>query len=209
MSRKNEDRSKKLLYPLAFNGGLIMNRQQRLKLFEYQTRAFIEGTVEHINNQWIFFDEETDEASILDDFLHQEIEVFRFNRWKKGILFEDGKVTFGSETFHLKNHDVVRIRKHLMYSLERLLEEINDDSFYQFISHLNSLGFSIFDCIYCYNHLTFLKDAERKSGVNFIIFDNQEEICNVQHHFCYYKKQTDRFEFTLNAGKRTVIEKFV
>lgn len=186
-----------------------MNRQQRIKLFEFQTRAFIEGTVEYMNNQWIFFDDETDEASTLEEYVHQEIEVFRFNRWKKGILFEEGKVNLDTESLHLKNRDKVRIRKHLMYSLERLLEEINDDSFYQFISHLNSLKFSVFDCIYCYNHLAFLKDAERKSGVNFIIFDNQEDICSIQHHFCYYKKQTDRFEFTLNTGKRTVIEKFV
>lgn len=62
-----------------------MNRQQRTKLIEYQSRAFTEGTVEYINDQWVFFDHETDEASILDEFLHQEIEVFRFKRWKKAF----------------------------------------------------------------------------------------------------------------------------
>ncbi|MDZ5470287.1 DUF2777 domain-containing protein [Bacillus sp. 31A1R] len=184
-----------------------MNRQQRTKLFEFQTRAFTEGTVECINDQWVFFDDETEEASLIDEYLHQEVEVFRFNRWKKGILFDGGKITFGDEMVFLKNHDHVRIRKHLIYSLERLLEEISDDSFYQFITHLNSLKFSIYDCIYCYNHLTFLNDGDRKNGVNFLIFDNQDEICSVQHHFCYYEKRNDRFEFTLNSGKRMVIEK--
>ncbi|MFE8700323.1 DUF2777 domain-containing protein [Cytobacillus sp. FJAT-54145] len=184
-----------------------MNRQQRLKLFEFQTRAFTEGSVECINNQWVFFDDETEEASLLDEFLHQEIEVFHYNRWKKGILFEDGKIGFADEVIFLKNQDSVRIRKHLIYSLERMLEEISDDAFYQFITHLNSLKFSIYDCIYCYNHLNLLRESERKQGVNFMIFDNQEDICSVQHHFCYYENVSDRFEFTLNDGKRTIIEK--
>lgn len=184
-----------------------MNRQQRFKLIEYQTRAFMEGTIEYINDQWVFFDNETEEASILDDFLHQEIEVFYYKRWKKGILFEDGKIKFTNEEIYLKDNDLIRIRKNILFSLERLLEELNDDAFYQFITSLNSMQFSLYDCIYCYNHLTFLNETKRKSGVNFIIFDNQESLCNVQHHFCYYEKTSDRFEFTLNTGKRMVIEK--
>ncbi len=188
---------------------LNMNRQQRMKLYDFQLRAFNEGTVEQINDQWIFFDEETEEAAMLDDFLHQEIEIFRLNRWKKGILIESGKIRSGSETIMLRDHDSIRIRKHLIYSLERLLEGINDDAFFQFVTTLNSLDFSIYDCIYCYNHLSFLTDDTRKDGVNFIVFDNQEQICNVQHHFCYYEKVNDRFEFTLNTGKRLVIEKII
>ncbi|MFS8631187.1 MAG: DUF2777 domain-containing protein, partial [Bacillales bacterium] len=56
-------------------------------------------------------------------------------------------------------------------------------------------------------HLNFLEGAKRKEGVNFLIFDNQEMICNVQHHFGYYERERDRFEFTINNGKRTIIEK--
>lgn len=184
-----------------------MNRQQRLKLIEFQNRAFLEGTIEYINDQWIFFEKETDEASLLEEFLHQEIEVYRYSRWKRGVLFEGGKISSMDEVLILKDHDVIRIRKNLIYSLERLLEEISDDAFYQFITHLNSLRFSIYDCIYCYNHLTFLSNEERKEGVNFIIFDNLDDICSIQHHFRYYEKRHDRFEFTLNNGKRTIIEK--
>lgn len=188
---------------------LKMDRQQRMKLYDFQLRAYNEGSVEQINDQWIFFDEETEEAAMLDDFLHQEIEIFRLNRWRKGILMESGKVRCGNETIMLRDHDSVRIRKHLIYSLERLLEGINDDAFFQFVTTLNSLDFSIYDCIYCYNHLSFLSDENRKDGVNFIVFDNQEQICNVQHHFCYFEKVNDRFEFTLNTGKRLVIEKII
>lgn len=188
---------------------LNMNRQQRMKLYDFQLRAYNEGTVEQINDQWIFFDEETEEASMMDDYLQQEIEIFRLNRWRKGILMESGKIRCGNELIMLRDHDQVRIRKHLIYSLERLLEGINDDAFIQFVTTLNSLDFSIYDCIYCYNHLSFLSDDNRKDGVNFIVFDNQEQICNVQHHFCYFEKVNDRFEFTLNTGKRLVIEKII
>jgi hypothetical protein len=192
-----------------WHGGKMMNRQQRRKLYDNQQRAFNEGTVEQINDQWIFFDEESEEATMLDDSLHQEIEIFRMNRWKKGILFESGKIRIGSEAIMLRDHDLVRTRKHLVYSLERLLDGINDDAFFQFVTTLNSLGFSIYDCIYCYNHLSFLTDTQRKDGVNFIVFDNQEQICNVQHHFFYFEKINDRFEFTLNTGKRLIIEKMI
>jgi phosphoribosyl-AMP cyclohydrolase len=186
-----------------------MNRQQRMKLYDIQEKAYTEGTVEQINEQWIFFDEETEEAAMLDDYLHQEIEIFRMNRWKKGKLYESGKVRIGYEATMLCDHDLVRIRKHLIYSLERLLDGIIDDAFFQFVTTLNSLNFSIYDCIYCYNHLSFLTDEHRKDGVNFMVFDNQEQICNVQHHFCYFEKINDRFEFTLNTGKRLIIEKII
>lgn len=184
-----------------------MNRQQRTKLIESQQRAYTTGTIEHINNQWVFFDVETEEASLLDDYLHQEIELFRNQKWIKGTLFEEGKVGLADEVFYLKNHDEVRIRKHLVYSLERLLEELQPEVVIQFITTLNSLHFSIYDCIYCYNHMTFLHKAEQKNGVNFLIFDNQELICTVQHHFSYEEKVSDRFEFTLNSGKRMIVEK--
>ncbi|MED3562115.1 DUF2777 domain-containing protein [Bacillus xiapuensis] len=186
-----------------------MNRQQRNKLMSNQQRAFNEGTVEQINDQWIFFDEETEEANMLEDFLQQEVEIFRTNRWRRGVLFDSGKIQFGKEVIMLRDHDQLRIKKHLVYSLERLLEGINDDAFFQFVTTLNSLGFSIYDCIYCYNHLSFLSDEKRKDGVNFIVFDNQEQICNVQHHFFYFEKVNDRFEFTLNTGKRLIIEKMI
>lgn len=186
-----------------------MNSQQRLKLYNTQLRAYTEGTVEQINDQWIFFDQETEEASLMEDFLQQEVEIFRLNRWKRGKLVEVGKIAVGRETLLLKDHDLVRVRKHLIYSLERLLDGINDDAFFQFVTTLNSLDFSIYDCLYCYNHLSFLTDDNRKDGVNFMVFDNQTAICNVQHHFCYYEKVSDRFEFTLNTGKRLIIEKMI
>jgi hypothetical protein len=189
------------------HGGKQMSQKQRSRLMEFQNRAYTEGSVEYINNQWIFFDNETEEASLLEDYLHQEIEMLHLNRWRRGILFEDGKVCLPSENLFLNDNDQIRIRKHLLYSLETVLAEMNDDAFFQFVTTLNSMQFSIYDCIYCYNHLSFLDREQGKNGVNFMIFDNEDYICNVQHHFCYHEKTNDRFEFTLNSGKRVVIEK--
>jgi hypothetical protein len=186
-----------------------MDRQQRLKLYNTQERAYIEGTVEQINEQWIFFDAETEEASLMDEFLQQEVEIFRVNRWRRGKMIETGKVSFGKEILLLRDNDLIRVRKHIIYSLERLLDGMNDDAFFQFVTTLNSMDFSIYDCLYCYNHLSFLADDTRKDGVNFMVFDNQLQICNVQHHFCYYEKISDRFEFTLNTGKRLIVEKMI
>ena len=184
-----------------------MNRQQRMKLIDAQLRAYTIGTIENINDQWVFFDGETEEASLLDEYLHQEIEFLRNEKWVKGILFEEGKIGLADEVILLQDQDEVRIRKHLVYSLERLLEELHHEVVLQFIKTLNSLKFSIYDCIYCYNHMTFLHKTEQKNGVNFLIFDNQELICTVQHHFSYHEKVNDRFEFTLNNGKRMIVEK--
>lgn len=184
-----------------------MSQQQRDKLFNRQARAFSEGTVEFINHQWIFFDNETDEASSFEDYLQHDIEVYRGNRWRKGSIEENGAVRHNNQLIHLQDGEQIRIRKQLIYSFERLLDELNDDSFFQFVTTLNSLEFSVYDCIYSYNQLTFLRESVTQSGVNFFVFDNGLLLCSVQHHFCYSKNEHDRFEFTLNTGKRIVIEK--
>ncbi|MGM9924002.1 MAG: DUF2777 domain-containing protein [Bacillus sp. (in: firmicutes)] len=184
-----------------------MNHQQRNELLNRQSRAFTSGIVEYINDQWVFFNDENDEAFPLEDYLESEMEIYRNNRWKKGFLSDLGVVTLKREKLLLLNQEKVRMKKHLQYSFDRLLEELNDDSFFQFIMTLNSLSFSIYDCIYGYNQLTFLRDRNNCSGVNFFTFDNGQYICTVQHHFVYSTKEHDRFEFTLNTGKRIVIEK--
>jgi hypothetical protein len=184
-----------------------MRQQQRAKLMKQQTRAFTEGTIENINFQWIFFDDETDEASSIDDYMQNEVEVYRAGRWREGIILEDGAIQLRSEITFLKKNESIRIRKKLLYSFEKLLEDLTDDSFFQFVPTLNSLGFSTYDCIYSYNQLTFLDQARNRSGVNFFTFDNSSQICAVQHHFSYGENKNDRFEFTINTGKRIIIEK--
>ena len=182
-------------------------KQKRAQLLKHQSRAFTPGIVEYINDQWIFFSEEADEAYALEDFIDQEIEIYRNGRWKKGVLTDNGTVHIKSDSVFLLHQETVRFKKQLPYSFDKLINELNDDAFFQFIMTLNSLSFSIYDCIYGYNQLTFLRDKKNCSGVNFFTFDNGQAICAVQHHFVYSSKEHDRFEFTQNTGKRIVIEK--
>jgi hypothetical protein len=184
-----------------------MRQQQRTKLMKQQTRAYTEGTVENINFQWIFFDDETDEASSIDDYMQNEVEVYRTGRWRQGVILEEGAIQLNHEITFLKKNESIRIRKQLLYSFDNLLKDLTDDSFFQFVTTLNSLGFSTYDCIYSYNQLAFLDQTSNRSGVNFFTFDNSTQICAVQHHFSYGVNKNDRFEFTINTGKRIIIEK--
>ncbi|WP_335870056.1 DUF2777 family protein [Bacillus sp. 2205SS5-2] len=184
-----------------------MENQERTLLLENQTRAYLTGSIEYMNNQWVFFDDESDEATMLDFFTSHIIEVHYHSQWRRGTLQPNGELKIQQESFPLREYDSVRIRKNLTLSLEMLLEELSDDAFLQFITTLNSLRFSIYDCIFCHNHLSFLEERKIRQGVNFITFDNGDEICGVQHHFSYYQKQQDRFEYTKSTGKRIIIEK--
>ena len=184
-----------------------MNQHQRSELMNHQTRAFSSGSVEYINDQWVFFCEENDEAYPMEDYVGREIDIFRHQGWRRGRLEENGIVRLKKDTVFLLHQENVRIKKETLYSFERLLEDLNDDAFFQFMMTLNSLSFSMYDCIYGYNQLTFIRDRRNCSGVNFFTFDNGVCVCSVQHHFVYSSKQHDRFEFTQNTGKRIVIEK--
>lgn len=184
-----------------------MSQQQRAGIFERQLRAYTEGTVESINGQWIFFDSETDEASSLEEYVHQEVQLKRGRTWQTGVLDESCALVFQNGTLHLRDGETIKIRKQIIYSFENLLGELEDDSFFQFTNTLNSLDFSIYDCLYCYNQLDFLKGADIKTGANFLVFDNESHVCSVQHHFFHSQTRHERFEFTLNTGKRIMIEK--
>ncbi|MEK5392419.1 DUF2777 family protein [Margalitia sp. FSL K6-0131] len=184
-----------------------MDQQQRNHLIKNQNRAFITGSIENINDQWVFFDEETDEAFMLEQYSLQEVEIFHRHQWLRGILEEDGKITLPTSTLFLQDKMKIRIRKQITFALEILLNELTDDVLFYFIYNLNLLDFSIYDCIYGHNQLSYLDEEENRNGVNFLIFDNGECICNVQHHFTYEQECQDRFEFTLSTGKRTIVEK--
>ena len=69
-----------------------MNQHQRSELIKRQSRSYTPGSVEYINNQWIFFNDETDEAHPLEEYVKKEIEVYRGSRWKRGHLSEKVKV---------------------------------------------------------------------------------------------------------------------
>jgi hypothetical protein len=177
-----------------------MNLQKRLNYLKEQKRAYIQGTLEYVNDEWVFFDEESEEAALLEDMTNGDIEIFRFGKWIKGQMCEDGTVLFSRQYEHLKNGDVVRFRKHLSYAYEQWLQSLSDKTFFYYIQLLNKHNFSLYDCLYCYNGLLFRTER----GINFIIYDNTEQIANVQHYYERGSSYKDRFEITLSTGTRFV-----
>ena len=173
----------------------------RTSLLAKQPRAFSEGKVEWINGEWIFFDLETEEAYPLEAFESKEVYIFRQKSWKKGILSENGMIRRNQESIQIQPNDFIKIRKQLHYAFELLLEDFHDAIFFRFIQQLNKHDFSIYDVIFCHNHLTFLPTMP-KQGVNMMVFDNGRHILSVLHHFFYDKGRQDRFEFTTNTGER-------
>lgn len=180
-------------------------RNLREDILEQQLRSFCEGTLEEINGEWIFFDNENDEAFPLEQFLFKELYVNRKNSWKKGILIDNLILDCHSFQIKLKDYDQIRIQKSFSHSFKLMLQELEDETFIKFTSELNNLDFSLYDTIYCHNQLSYIL-ANKKVGVNFICFDNTEKICAVQHHFHYDGAKNDRFEFTLNTGERMILQ---
>ncbi|MCZ0755371.1 DUF2777 family protein [Anoxybacillus sp. J5B_2022] len=177
-----------------------MNLEQLLSYIPEQKRAYIHGEVECVNDEWIFFDEEHEEAALLEEMTEGEIEIFRHERWLHGYLQENGIVHLGGSILSLHNGDIVRFRKLLPYAYRQWLEGLPEKTFFCFVEWLNSLHFSLYDCLYCYNGLLFAKQL----GVNFIIFDNTELIANVQHYYERSNISKDRFEMTLHTGNRFI-----
>ena len=184
-----------------------MNLQHRLTSIEDQLRAYTTGAVEYINDQWIFFDEESDEASLLEELDGHHAEVFLFNKWIKASFTGDGTIKINGDTYHFKDGDLLRIQKKLPFAYEEFLKDLSDETFFKYTLSLNRYHFSLFDCIYCHNSFVFQANKHECKGVNFIIYDNLDTICAVQHFYSRGHHGVDRFEFTLSNGKRAICSK--
>ncbi len=189
-------------------GGIALNLERKLSVIPDQERAFIEGTITNIGNELLFVDDINEEAYDLED-LSIELEIHLNGRWKKGTIIDDTILYIDNNIHYLKDGDYVRFRKSLPYALEQLIEELSDEAYLQFVKTLNSLSYSLYDCIYCHNFLSFLESRFIKEGMNVMIFDNEEQLCVVQHFFDRRSEnKQDRFEYTQSDGKRLVTTSF-
>lgn len=182
-----------------------MSLHRKLAVIPFQERAFIEGTLEQIGDEWIFFDEINEEAFELGE-LTEELEVLLKGTWMKGVLIDKTLLYIDNDFHYFENGDRVRYKKNLTYSFKGLIEELSEESYLSFVNTLNSLSYSLYDCNFCNNFHDLLQMRQVKEGMNVMIFDNEEQICVVQHFFSrhYHKKVQDRFEFALSDGKRII-----
>jgi len=74
-------------------------KPERYRILEKQDRAFFEGFVEKINDDWIVIDNETEEAFPLEDFLYKEIRMKHLNHWYSGILTDDFIVQYENKQY--------------------------------------------------------------------------------------------------------------
>lgn len=181
-----------------------MNLHKKLAVIPFQERAFIEGTIDCIGDDWVFFDEINEEAFELSH-LNSELEILLNGNWVKGTLIEDTVLYIENDLHYLKNGDQIRFKKSLSYSFKQLIEELTKESYLNFVKTLNSLSYSLYDCVFCNNFLSFLQTRQQKEGMNVILFDNEEQICVVQHYFHRDEEIIqDRFEFAISDGKRVI-----
>lgn len=178
-----------------------MNREQILKT---QPRCYMQGTITYMNNEWVFFDDEDDEAYLLSEVADEEIELFISHTWVQGVLVEDGIVLINNQLQPLQKSACIRIHKPLQESYGAFLQELCDEAFLQFTNTLKELHYSIYDCMLCHNFLSFQPEDSPSVGVNFFIFDNGDMVCSIHHHFIRgLGIAHDRFEF-LQADGLTV-----
>ena len=185
-----------------------MNLQHRHRTMSEQKRSYTVGTVELINEQWIFFDDENEEASLLEELVERDIEVLTMDCWQRGSLTEDGYIQMPGNLFKLEHGSYIRVPKILPYAYNELLNTLTDDTFSNFTLTLNKLKFSLYDCLHCHNFMLYHPSDADFQGVNFMTYDNSETVCAVQHHFKRGKKPIDRFEFTIADGERSILTSF-
>lgn len=188
-------------------GERTMDLHKRLQHMPKQKRAFIEGSIELIGDEWVFFDDFEDIAHDIRA-LGPAFEIFKKNRWHKAFVLENGNIKYNNKVTTFSDGDRARFPRKLAPMYEELLLELEQHSFDRFIHTLNQQGYSIYDCIYCHNFHSFLQHQEKKIGVNTLIFDNNEMICTVIHHFIRtIDMANDRFEFTKSNGERFLLSK--
>ncbi|MGD6817709.1 DUF2777 family protein [Metabacillus sp. 84] len=177
----------------------------RKKLLHTQERSCMIGSICSLEGEWLFFEEDADEGKLIDSMDLSDMHVMKDGRWTQAIWLSDGKVKTDSEELILTDSHLISVRRRLPFAFEQMLRSLDDDSFIRFTGELNNLGFSTYDCIYCYNHLLFANNKLKTSCTSFYQFDNEDSICGVQHHRMPDHDIMDRYEFTTSLGKRAIL----
>lgn len=180
-----------------------MNRDIILKS---QPRSYIEGTISLMNNEWIFFDDEDDEAYLLSELTTDSLDIYIADNWEIATMINNQQIFLNYYHTYVADSAKVRIQKVLQLSYEQFLDELTNTSFQKFIDTLKELEYSIYDCMLCHNFLSFIPSSPC-SGVNFLLFDNNDLLCSIHHHFIRNNHLIyDKFEFTRADGVQIEIK---
>lgn len=163
------------------------------------------GCICHMDGNWLFFEEDSDEGLIVDSMDLSDMQVLLDDTWVPAVWLSEGIVKTSAIELMLTESHSLKIRRRLPFAFEQLLKSFDDDTLIKFANELNNLGFSFYDCIYSYNHLLFESRKLKTACTSFYQFDNEESICGVQHHRMPAREVSDRYEFTTSLGKRSIL----
>ncbi len=172
-----------------------------------QHRAYTIGSIEHINTEWIFFEEESEEASLLSEIVQDGFEILYEHHWIPAHIYENDMIKIENILYKLQNRDTLRVPKKLLYSYEEWLKGLSDSSFLALASSLKAFEYSLYDCLFCHNSMQFIRNQIPNQGVNFILYDNGDLVCSLHHHYVHHSNEgKDTFIFTRADGETKMIE---
>ncbi|MFX3622464.1 MAG: DUF2777 family protein [Ectobacillus sp.] len=178
----------------------------RYHIMRNQPRAHTVGNVEYINEEWVFFDEESEEAFLLSEVAEDNFEIFYNNLWLPARFYENDMLKIENEIYAIQNGEKIRVRKKLQYVYEEWIKELSDPSFSTLTTALAELEYSLYDSIYCHNFLFFQVTKPPRQGVNFLIYDNGDIISSLHHHYIRGCSMTkDTFIFTRADGRSLTV----
>ncbi|MGL4819419.1 MAG: DUF2777 family protein [Bacilli bacterium] len=174
----------------------------RSTLLQEQARNRSYGTIDCIGGEWVFFENTSDEAFMLESLIASSPEVYKHGHWLPIQQLEHSFFRSSAVDYMLMEGDELRIERPMLPNVERLLRQLSDETFYSFLQFINTYGFSIYDCIYCHHYGAFMS-----SGVNFLILDNTETIASVHHSFSPGDTGLDHtFELFASDGMRRSVD---
>lgn len=179
-----------------------MDTGREMRIYE-ESRKWIYGTVIMEDGICLIENEEGD-LFLFESLKSPAVFVKLDGDWVKAELFDQFAVTEKHGNIALTGGEALRYLKTVKQAFLDFLNDLDDGQFYAFLDQLNSLGFSVFDCVYAYNGLSFLTGAECAKGVSFYQFSTDVKQCALQHHYERNGERKDRFEWTASDGTRIV-----
>ncbi|MGL4523496.1 MAG: DUF2777 family protein [Bacilli bacterium] len=172
----------------------------RTQLIHKQRGSVCEGTVDKIGGEWVFFENTTDEASMLQSILSYSPHIQKHDYWLPLEQFQAPFFTYKNLDYSLEPGDAVRFYRPLSHTLVALLAHLSDVVFIGLLTFLNENDYSIFDCIYCHYFGGYFHHSRISDGVNFLIFDNTTILASLHHTFTYTEKSESHHFQLLSAN---------